>query len=460
MSRALAAVAAAAIVLHFAGAPAVADELLTTKQVFELTTFTTQSGKTLKSVRVGWESYGSLNESKSNAILICHHFSGTSHAAGKYGEADTAAGYWDAIIGPGKAIDTNKYFVLSVDALANLNTGDPKVVTTGPASINPDTRKPYALNFPVVTIRDQVEVQKRLVESLGIEKLAMVGGPAMGALQTFEWAAAYPEMVEKIMPVVGSAEADGYLIGWYDVWTTPIKLDPKWNKGNYYGKKPPVEGVAQAFKTVTMLAQHWDWANSSYGRKWANDNDDPSKTLAGRFAIEAALDAAGAARAATTDANHFLYLAKASQLYTLDGGQMSDGMKKIKATTLLISQPEDMVFNRGASDKTLNGLKDAGIKVAHVKLEGARGHLDGIVGIEQAGEKITQFLDGKLPAPVAAAKAAPVHAAKAAKQVSHASAKPANKNAKVAQVKHRAKVVTTSAKLDPKKAKAKKPAAQ
>ena len=151
-----------------------AQDLMVEKKVFELPSFTTQSGRTLKQVRVGWESYGSLNADKSNAVLICHFFSGNSHAAGKYAASDAAPGYWDAIIGPGKAIDTDKYFVIASDTLVNLNTGDPKTTTTGPASIDPDTGRPYGLDFPVVTVRDFVEVQKALVESLGIKRLALV----------------------------------------------------------------------------------------------------------------------------------------------------------------------------------------------------------------------------------------------------------------------------------------------
>ncbi len=142
-------------------APAWSQTLLTEKKTFEIPSFTTQSGRTLKGVKVGWESYGTLNADKSNAILICHFFSGNSHAAGKYKETDAAPGYWDAIVGPGKAIDTNKYFVLSSDTLVNLNTGDPNTITTGPATINPDTGKPYGMDFPIVTIRDFIEVQKK-----------------------------------------------------------------------------------------------------------------------------------------------------------------------------------------------------------------------------------------------------------------------------------------------------------
>src|SRR5262245_21898197 len=163
-------VATLSVLLLLALAPAEAQDLITKKQTFELASFTTQSGRTLKNVKVGWESYGTLNADKSNAILICHFFSGNSHAAGKYAEAEKVAGYWDSIIGPGKAIDTNKYFVLSFHTLVNLTVSAP-TVTTGPASIDPDTGKPYGLTFPAVSIRDFIEVQKKLVDSLGIKKL-------------------------------------------------------------------------------------------------------------------------------------------------------------------------------------------------------------------------------------------------------------------------------------------------
>jgi homoserine O-acetyltransferase/O-succinyltransferase len=146
-------------------------DIIVEKKTFEMSSYTTVAGQTIKFVKIGWESAGTLNADKSNAILITHYFSGTSHAFGKYTATDKVAGYWDAIIGPGKAIDTNKYYVFSSDTLVNLNTKMPNVVTTGPATINPDTGKPYGLSFPVVSIKDFVRVQKALIDSLGIKKL-------------------------------------------------------------------------------------------------------------------------------------------------------------------------------------------------------------------------------------------------------------------------------------------------
>ena len=154
--------------------------MIVEKKVFELPEFQTSGGALIRNLRVGWESYGKLNADRSNAILIAHYFSGTSHAAGRYTTEDVFPGYWDALIGPGKAIDTERYFVLSSDTLVNLNARDPRVVTTGPASIDPATGKPYGLSFPLVTIRDFVAVQKALVDHLGIPKLHAVMGPSMG----------------------------------------------------------------------------------------------------------------------------------------------------------------------------------------------------------------------------------------------------------------------------------------
>ena len=141
------------------------------KQKFTLDSYTTENGQTITPVNIGWEAYGKLNADKSNVILITHYFSGSSHAAGKYQQDDATPGYWDAIIGPGKAIDTNKFYVISSDTLVNANVFDKNVITTGPATTNPATGKPYGLAFPVVTIGDFVEVQKALLDSLGINKL-------------------------------------------------------------------------------------------------------------------------------------------------------------------------------------------------------------------------------------------------------------------------------------------------
>lgn len=372
---------------------AAAQDMIVQKKTFEMPAYTTVSGGALKNVKVGWESYGTLNADKSNAILIPHFFSGTSHAAGKYKADDKLPGYWDYLIGPGKAIDTNKYFVMSVDSLVNLNAKDPNVVTTGPASINPDTGKPYGMSFPLVTMRDFVNVQKALADSLGIKKFHAVMGASMGGLQSYEWAASYPEMVERLVPVIAAADPGPWLNAWLNVWAAPITLDPNWNKGDYYGKAEPVEGLKNALKVVSLHANHWLWAEKSVGPAWAVEGKDPLLAYDNKFKIEATLDAAGAARAAVSDANHFLYLVKANQTFVPGGAKTpAEGIKKIKARTLMLYAPADQVFQAEWVKATAEAIKANGVPVETAEIGGNFGHLNGVLALKPLEAKIADFL--------------------------------------------------------------------
>ena len=363
------------------------------KKTFSMPSYTTVNGQTIKDVRVGWESYGTLNAARDNVILITHFYSGTSHAAGKYAPTDAVPGYWDAIIGAGKPIDTDRFFVVSSDTLVNLNVKVPSVVTTGPASINPDTGKPYGMSFPIVTIRDFVNVQKALLDSLGIKTLYAVAGASMGSLQAYEWAAAYPDMVPRIIPVIPAAEAKAFLIGWLDIWSAPIMLDPHWNNGDYYGKQEPLQGLALALKTVTLHAGHWGWADKTFGRKWAAPDRDPAKAWTNRFLIEETLDKLAAARAKVADANSFLYLARANQLFvTGHKGSLEEGLKDVKAKVLLIPAASDLLLFPAWSRDTAELLKKQGRSVEYTEIAGDGGHLDGVLAITSAGEAIRKFL--------------------------------------------------------------------
>jgi homoserine O-acetyltransferase/O-succinyltransferase len=360
--------------------------LIVEKKVFELPRYTTRGGALLKHVRVGWESYGTLDREKSNAILVTHYFSGTSHAAGRYAPRDDLPGYWDTVIGRGKAIDTDRFFVLSSDTLANLNARDPQVITTGPASIDPDKGTRYGLGFPVVSIHDFVDVQKALVESLGIRRLRAVVGPSMGALQAYQWAQSYPDMVDRIMPVIGAAGGDPFLIAWLDVWAQPIRLDPKWRCGNYPESDLPLEGLAAALKTVTLHANQSEWA-APFGHAPAVPGRDPTHALSYKFQIEDTLDQFAALRAATADANNFLYLIRANQLARADPRQ-------IKSPTLILYSPTDLVFPQPWIERTAAAIREAGTPVDMAPLHGPNGHLNGVLHIAQASERIAAFLAG------------------------------------------------------------------
>jgi homoserine O-acetyltransferase len=359
------------------------------KKTFAMPAYTTVGGKALKDVKVGYETYGKLNAAGDNAIFVPHFFSGTSHAAGKYAASDAAPGYWDPIIGAGRPIDTDKFFVVSADALANLNTKDPKVVTTGPASIDPDTGKPYGMTFPVVSYRDTVRVHKALLDSLGVKKLHAVAGASGGSIQAMEWAAMYPDFVPRVVHVIGPGfDIHPYVIQMIDVWTTPIMLDAKWNGGDYYGKAEPLDGLTVALENVTITTRALGWAEKTFGYKWGDPAKNPADAVSNQFAIEDALDKAGKARAKTTDANSFIYTSKANQLYRLT----DDEVKGIKAAILFVPASSDGIFPPELSQRAAARFKAQGGMAEVAIIDGDGGHLDGVFNVAKQGEAIRAFL--------------------------------------------------------------------
>lgn len=376
-----------AIALLFVASHASA-QLLTEKKFFTLPQYTTAGGKTIKQVRVGYETYGKLNAAGDNAVFVAHFFSGTSHAAGRYKADEKAAGYWDAIIGPGKAIDTDKYFVVSADTLVNLNVKSPGVGTVGPATVNPDTGKPYGSSFPVVSMKDSVRVHKALVDSLGVKKLQAVAGASGGSIQAMEWAAEYPQLVERVVHVIGPGlDIHPYVIGLLDLWAMPIRMDPNWKGGDYFGAPEPTEGVAQSLKTVTLTALHFGWAEKVHGYKWAAEGKSPQDSMNNLFSIEDSLYKTGQARAGATDAAHFVWMAKANQLYNLEKEQ-----SRIRAKVLFLPAKTDMVFPPELSRKWAERLKAQGNHVELYEIDGTSGHLDGLFSIGKVADRIRDFM--------------------------------------------------------------------
>ena len=375
------------------GAENKADTMLVEKQHFTTKDFTTVSGVTLEQVDIGWESYGKLNANKDNVILITHYFSGTSHAAGKYKADDALPGYWDAIIGPGKAIDTNKYYVISSDTLVNANWHDENVITTGPASTNPKTGKPYGLDFPVVTITDFVNVQKRLLDSLGITKLHAVMGASMGSFQALEWATRYPDKVERLIHVIGAATMDAWTVAALEKWALPIRLDKNWQQGNYYGKERPLDGLAATMLNITQDAMHPIIYNASFPDFNVLD-EGALKDIRTLPKLNQVLAQRAMARAKTQDANHVLYLVRASQLFT--AGMQSDlttALKNVSAKTLLLPATNDLLLRPENMRTVFDTMKAEGKDVEISEIEGGWGHLDGIFSIAPKAQLISEFLE-------------------------------------------------------------------
>ena len=381
--------ALAGVALALAATAVAAYDGIVEKKTFTLASYATAGGKTIRNVRVGYETYGTLNAAGDNAIFIPHFYSGTSHAAGKYDPKDAAPGYWDAIIGSGKPIDTDRYFVVSADTLVNLNTKDPRVVTTGPASVDPATGKPYGMTFPVVSYRDSVRVHKALVDSLGVKKLKAVAGASGGSLQAMEWGALYPDFVERIVHVIGPGfDIQPFIAERVAIWVAPIRVDPKWNGGDYYGREEPLEGVAKALEIVTIDTRSFAWAEKTFGYKWADPAKNPADAVDNRYAIEDALAKAGVARAKSVDANSMIYMSKANQLYHLT----DEEVKGMKAKILFVPASSDLVFPPELARRAAERYRAQGGTAEVFVIEGDGGHLDGLLAIAKAGEAIRGFL--------------------------------------------------------------------
>ncbi len=356
------------------------------KKTFEVSEYTTCLGEKIADLKVGYETYGNLNALKDNAILICHYFTGSSNAAGKYKESDLEPGYWNSIIGPDKAIDTNKFFVISVDSLCNLCVRDPNVVTTGPASINPATQKKYGFSFPIVGIDDFAKIQKAVVQSFGIQKLYAAVGPSLGSMQVMQWAGSYPEMVDRVIAVIGGGlDSPSYLAAMVDLWAAPIYLDPAWNGGDYSAENFPLEGLKQSLKAMTITCLSPDWAKMIGGSEFSGGN--PREEFSAQYYVQQALDEVALARLKLMDPNHFLYLVKAVQNFSV-----RSQVSKMKSRFLFISAESDLILLPQYAIDTCRELKARGLDAEYFEIEGNGGHLDGLYAIGLASQVIAKFL--------------------------------------------------------------------
>ncbi len=346
-------------------------------------------GVKLTNVQVGYETYGQLNQDKSNAIMVSHYFTGNSHAAGRYKASDAEPGYWDNLIGPGKGIDTDRYFVIATDSLCNLCTKNPMVITTGPATVRTETGLPWGAEFPVITLGDNVELQKFLCELMGIQKLHAVAGPSMGSLQTMEWTARFPNLVDRALCFISAGlSTDAYLIALLNTWMAPIRLDPNFRNGNYYGHEEPLAGLTEALKLVTFNAVHFQWAQRLYGRRWAEGNKNPALRPNHEFSIEVALQQTANARALVSDANSFLRLARKVQLFNI-----ADRKGELRAKYLFVPAATDLLMFPQYAYDGVNELKALGLDAGVVEIPGDGGHLDGLANTFKVSERVRSFLD-------------------------------------------------------------------
>ncbi|MBF0545440.1 MAG: homoserine O-acetyltransferase [Candidatus Riflebacteria bacterium] len=362
------------------------------KKGFKIEEFYFEEAGTTIPLQLGYETYGTLSPNKDNVIMLCHYFTGQSHAAGRYDPSDASPGWWDAIIGPGKSIDTNKFFVICADSICNINFFNPKVYTTGPGSKNPKTGVEYAMEFPIFTLKDVVRAHKMILDSLGIKNLKAVIGPSMGGLESFIWGKYYPEMVEKVISVFATPTMRPWtLMVPNQLAIDSITLDPDWNGGNYYGKKLPLTGLLLAFKVLLMATRTDEWAENNFGRRLVEDGPSPYKSFNGKFLVQHEVEKIVLGRMQFFDPNGFLYIAKANTLFDLREGKetFKDAMQKITCPTLMVIDESDLLFTKGQAEEALKYLPNARMHCYNSH----NGHLSCIFETDYFAKEIKGFLN-------------------------------------------------------------------
>jgi homoserine O-acetyltransferase len=325
------------------------------------------SGETLRDVEVAYESYGRLNERKSNAVLIVHAFTGDAHAGGL--DADETPGWWSSMIGPGKAFDTDLYFVLCSNVLGGCRG------TTGPSSIDPATGKPYGMSFPVITIGDMVRLQHRLVQSLGIRRLLAVAGGSMGGMQALEWAVAFPESVYASIPIATTGRHTAQQIAFNEVGRQAIVADPDFNGGAYYDSKPPARGLAVARMVGHITYMSDESMREKFGRR-LRGREEFSYGFDVDFEVESYLRYRGSQFVGRFDANSYLYITKAMDYFDLSAGYPSLGasLERAQCRFLVISFTSDWLYPSYQSLEIVNALRSRNHDVTYCELTSNYGH--------------------------------------------------------------------------------------
>jgi len=351
-----------------------------------------ESGKTLSDVTIAYETYGKLNKEKNNAILVCHALSGDAHAAGWH-KKDKKPGWWEILIGPGKALDSEKYFIISSNVLGGCKG------STGPSSINPNlnvekdlNKEKYCLDFPLVTIKDMVNAQKKLVDSFKIKKLLAVIGGSMGGMQVLQWMVSYPKMVKKAIPIATAAHSSPQQIAFNEVGRQAIISDPNWKNGNYYSSDPPENGLAIA----RMVAHITYLSNESMYEKFGRDlkdKDELSYDFTMEFQVESYLHYQGESFVKRFDANSYLYISKAIDYFDLSSnGSLIEGFKDVESKVQIIAIESDWLYPPDQSKDILTALNANNVEVSYNELKSSYGHDAFLLEGGQLNYLVSKFL--------------------------------------------------------------------
>ncbi|MED5579093.1 MAG: homoserine O-acetyltransferase [Nitrospinota bacterium] len=350
--------------------------------------FETSSGHTLEKLQVAYEAYGNLNENKDNAILVIHALTGDAHAAGFNSKEDERPGWWDPMIGPGKALDTRKYYIICTNNLGGCSG------TTGPTSINPSSGKPYGMNFPVVTVEDTVRLQMKTMQSLGVKGLKTVIGGSLAGMQTLEWGIRYSDFCESIIPVAAAAYLNPMGIAWNKIGRHAIMTDQNWNNGDYDESKNPFKGLmtARMIAHITYLSNRIMW--EKFGRR-AKENENLLEDVTARYEVERYLDYQGEKFSNRFDANSYIYLSRMMDLYDMKSNapSLKDALETLNTNCCLISFISDWLFPTECSTEIAETMQEINKKVELHTVESTYGHDAFLVQYDKLTHIVHNFLN-------------------------------------------------------------------
>ena len=352
---------------------------------------TVESGRTLGPVTLAYETYGTLDAQAGNAVLVLHALTGDSHAAGYYDSSDAKPGWWEIMIGPGKPIDTDRYFVVCANVIGGC------MGSTGPSSVDPATGKPYGLTFPVITIGDMVQAQKRLIDHLGVKKLLCAIGGSMGGMQVLEWAVRYPDMVRSAVPLATTTKHSALAIAFNEVARQAIMADPKWNCGDYYGEETPGHGlaVARMIGHITYLSD--EAMRQKFDRRLQDRCEISFAFEEADFQVESYLRYQGQKFVDRFDANSFLYVTKAADYFNLEAahgeGSAVAAFAKARCRFLVASFSSDWLYPTYQSRAMVQAMKKNRLDVSFVEIEAKWGHDAFLLPNARLSGMIDRFLD-------------------------------------------------------------------
>jgi homoserine O-acetyltransferase/O-succinyltransferase len=355
--------------------------------------FTFKSGQTIPGFTLRYETYGQLNITRDNAILICHALSGDHHCAGWHSPADRKPGWWNNLIGPGKAVDTRRFFVVCANVLGGCQG------STGPSSTNPDTGRPYSVQFPFVTIRDMVRAQKLLLDHLGIVQLHAIIGGSMGGMQALLFAIEYPHFTRRILPMATTARESAQAIAFNEVGRQAIMQDPAWNHGNYPKDSGPRVGLAIA----RMMAHITYVSDASMTRKFGRRKKDGAHsdayTFEPQFEVEGYLRHQGQSFINRFDANSYLYITRALDQFDLAHahGSLEQAFAPVTATTLIVGFTSDWLFPPEQNRALALALLRAGKRASYAELATDLGHDSFLLESEELYALVRAFLEREQP---------------------------------------------------------------